>query len=107
MAFNLTRRKFLQSASLAAVALPLSKAIASESGVTRSPFEPKGSLGDKTVVGGICEMCFWRCQLIGKTRDKMLANAVHQSGREYPGMKPWMSVDKNSKLLKTNMVPRE
>jgi len=72
MAFNLTRRKFLQSASLAAVALPLSKAIASESGVTRSPFEPVGSLGDTTVVGGICEMCFWRCQLIGKTRDGRL-----------------------------------
>ena len=72
MAFNLTRRKFLQSASLAAVALPLSKAIASESGIKRSPYEPKGSLKDETVVGGICEMCFWRCQLVGKKRDGRL-----------------------------------
>jgi thiosulfate reductase/polysulfide reductase chain A len=72
MAFNITRRKFLQSASLAAVALPLSGAIASESGVTRSPLEAKGTLKDKTVVGGVCEMCFWRCQLIGKTRGDRL-----------------------------------
>jgi thiosulfate reductase/polysulfide reductase chain A len=72
MAFNITRRKFLQSASLAAVALPLSSAIASESGVTRSPLEAKGSLQDETVVGGVCEMCFWRCQLVGKTRGDRL-----------------------------------
>lgn len=72
MAFNLTRRKFLQSASLAAVALPLSRAIASESGVKRSPLEAKGSFKDETVVGGICEMCFWRCQLVGKKRGGRL-----------------------------------
>lgn len=72
MAFNLTRRKFLQSASLAAVALPLSEAISSESGLTRSPLEAKGSLQDETVVGGVCEMCFWRCQLIGKKRGDRL-----------------------------------
>ncbi len=72
MAFNLTRRKFLQSASLAAVALPLSEVIASESGIQRSPLETPGSFQDKTVVGGICEMCFWRCQLTGKTRNDRL-----------------------------------
>ncbi len=72
MAFNLTRRKFLQSASLAAVALPLSEAISSESGVTRSPLEAKGTLKDDTVVGGVCEMCFWRCQLVGKKRGDRL-----------------------------------
>jgi thiosulfate reductase/polysulfide reductase chain A len=72
MAFNLTRRKFLQSASLAAVALPLSKAIASETGLERSPLEPVGSFKDETVVGGICEMCFWRCQLVGKKRGERL-----------------------------------
>ncbi len=72
MAFNITRRRFLQSASLAAVALPLSRAIASESGITRSPLEAKGSLKDTTVVGGVCEMCFWRCQLVGKTRGDRL-----------------------------------
>ncbi len=72
MAFNLTRRKFLQSASLAAVSLPLSRAIASESGVKRSPLEAKGTFKDETVVGGICEMCFWRCQLVGKKRGGRL-----------------------------------
>jgi len=72
MAFNLTRRKFLQSASLAAVALPLSKVIASETGITRSPLEPVGSFKDETVVGGVCEMCFWRCQLVGKKRNDRL-----------------------------------
>ncbi len=72
MAFNLTRRKFLQSASLAAVALPLSKAIASETSVKRSPLEAVGSFADETVVGGVCEMCFWRCQLVGKKRGDRL-----------------------------------
>jgi thiosulfate reductase/polysulfide reductase chain A len=72
MAFNLTRRKFLQSASLAAVALPLSDAIASETGIEPSPFEPKGTVKDETVVGGVCEMCFWRCQLVGKKRGDRL-----------------------------------
>ena len=72
MAFDLTRRKFLQSASLAAVALPLSKAIASESGVERSQLEAPGTFTDQKVVGGICEMCFWRCQLVGKVRGDRL-----------------------------------
>jgi thiosulfate reductase/polysulfide reductase chain A len=72
MAFDLTRRKFLQSASLAAVALPLSHAIASESGVERSKLEAPGTFTDKKVVGGICEMCFWRCQLVGKVRGDRL-----------------------------------
>ena len=72
MAFNISRRKFLQSASLAAVALPLSKAIASETTITRSPLEAKGTLKDERVVGGVCEMCFWRCQLIGKKRGDRL-----------------------------------
>ena len=72
MAFNLTRREFLQSASLAAVALPLSKAIASESGVEHSPLEAPGTFNDRKVTGGICEMCFWRCQLVGKVRGDRL-----------------------------------
>jgi thiosulfate reductase/polysulfide reductase chain A len=72
MAFNLTRRTFLQSASLAAVALPLSKVIAAESGIERSPLEAPGTFKDKKVVGGICEMCFWRCQLVGKLRGDRL-----------------------------------
>ena len=72
MAFKLSRRKFLQSASLAAVALPLSDVIASETGIEASPFEPKGTVKDETVVGGVCEMCFWRCQLVGKKRGNRL-----------------------------------
>jgi len=72
MAFKLSRRKFLQSASLAAVALPLSDVIASETGLEQSPFEPKGTVKDETVVGGVCEMCFWRCQLVGKKRGDRL-----------------------------------
>lgn len=72
MTFDLTRRKFLQSASLAAVALPLSKAIASEIGVERSQLEAPGTFTNKKVVGGICEMCFWRCQLVGKVRGDRL-----------------------------------
>jgi thiosulfate reductase/polysulfide reductase chain A len=72
MAFNLTRRKFLQSASLAAVALPLSKAIASETSLQPSPLEAPGTFKDQTVVGGVCEMCFWRCQLVGKMRGDRL-----------------------------------
>lgn len=72
MAFNLTRRKFLQTASLAAAALPLAKVVSAETGVAKASLEPKGTMGDTTVVGGLCEMCFWRCQLVGKVRDGQL-----------------------------------
>ena len=72
MAFNLTRRKFLQTASLAAASVPLSKVVSASTGVTKAPMTATGTAGDKTVVGGICEMCFWRCQLVGKVRDGRL-----------------------------------
>jgi len=72
MAFNLTRRKFLQTASLAAATVPLSKVVSASTGVSKSGLDTKGTAGDKTVVGGICEMCFWRCQLVGKVRDGRL-----------------------------------
>ena len=72
MAFNLTRRKFLKAASLAAATVPLSRVVSAKSGVTKSALDAKGTAGDKTVVGGICEMCFWRCQLVGKVRDGRL-----------------------------------
>lgn len=72
MAFNLTRRKFLQTASLAAASVPLSKVVSAETGVAKASLEPKGTMGDTTVVGGLCEMCFWRCQLVGKVRDGQL-----------------------------------
>jgi thiosulfate reductase / polysulfide reductase chain A len=72
MGFNLTRRKFLQAASMAAAAVPLSKVVSAETGVAKASLEPKGTMGDTTVVGGLCEMCFWRCQLVGKVRDGQL-----------------------------------
>jgi thiosulfate reductase / polysulfide reductase chain A len=72
MAFNLTRRKFLQTASLAAASVPLSKVVSANTGVSKSALDAMGTAGDKTVVGGICEMCFWRCQLVGKVRDGRL-----------------------------------
>jgi thiosulfate reductase/polysulfide reductase chain A len=57
---------------LAAVSIPLSKVVSAETGFVQSPLEPKGSLHEETVTGGICEMCFWRCQLIGKKREGRL-----------------------------------
>ena len=72
MAFKLTRRKFLQSATLAAASIPLSKIACADNGMKTTPLIAKGTAGDKTVTGGICEMCFWRCQLVGKVRDGRL-----------------------------------
>ena len=73
MSFKVTRRKFLQTASLAAASIPLSKVASAETGFVRKPFTAPGSFaGTQTVTGGICEMCFWRCQLVGKVRDKKL-----------------------------------
>ncbi|MBW1751134.1 MAG: molybdopterin-dependent oxidoreductase, partial [Deltaproteobacteria bacterium] len=74
MAFNLTRRNFLKTASIAAASVPLSKVVAkAETGVAKAPLTQSGSFNDtQTVTGGICEMCFWRCQLVGKVRDGRL-----------------------------------
>ncbi len=72
MAFNLTRRKFLQTATLAAASVPLANVVTAQAGVAKSPFTPSGTMADKTMVGGICEMCFWRCQLVGKVRGNKL-----------------------------------
>ncbi|MBU4260650.1 MAG: molybdopterin-dependent oxidoreductase [Proteobacteria bacterium] len=73
MSFKVTRRKFLQTASIAAATLPLAKVVSAETGFVRDPFTPPGSFeGTQTVTGGVCEMCFWRCQLVGKVRDKKL-----------------------------------
>lgn len=73
MSYKVTRRKFLQTASLAAASIPLSKVVSAETGFVRKPFTSPGSFaGTQTVTGGICEMCFWRCQLVGKVRDKKL-----------------------------------
>ncbi len=74
MAINLTRRNFLKTASIAAAGIPLSKVVAkAETGIAKAPLIPPGSFKDtKTVTGGICEMCFWRCQLVGKVRGDRL-----------------------------------
>ena len=74
MATNLTRRNFLKAASLAAASVPLSKVAArAQSGVVKTPLVAPGSFKDtQTAVGGVCEMCFWRCQLVGKIRDGRL-----------------------------------
>jgi len=74
MAFNLTRRKFLQAASVTAAAVPLARVVSADSGFVRKPFTAPGSFADtRTVHGGVCEMCFWRCQLDGKVRgDKLV-----------------------------------
>ncbi len=74
MAINLTRRKFLQAASVAAASVPLSRVTAKANPpFTPVPLTAMGSAeGTETVPGGICEMCFWRCQLVGKVRDGRL-----------------------------------
>ncbi|MCX5876288.1 MAG: molybdopterin-dependent oxidoreductase [Deltaproteobacteria bacterium] len=77
MALNLTRRKFLQTASLAAATAAMSGCFARQANAStpfvKKPFTAPGSFADtKTVVGGVCEMCFWRCQLVGKVRDGKL-----------------------------------
>ena len=74
MAMNLTRRNFLKAASIAAASVPLSQVAAkAESGVVKSALVAPGSFKDtQTAVGGVCEMCFWRCQLVGKIRDGRL-----------------------------------
>ncbi|MCL2458582.1 MAG: molybdopterin-dependent oxidoreductase [Desulfobulbus sp.] len=74
MAMNLTRRTFLKAASIAAASVPLSKVTAkAESGVVKAPLVAPGSFKNtQTAVGGVCEMCFWRCQLVGRIRDGRL-----------------------------------
>lgn len=72
MAFKISRRTFLQSASVAALAIPLSKAVASETSMEPSPLEAPGTFKDEKVTGGVCEMCFWRCQLVGRKRGQRL-----------------------------------
>ena len=74
MAIHLSRRNFLKTASIAAASVPLSKVVAkAESGVVKTPLVSPGTFKDtQTAVGGVCEMCFWRCQLVGKVRDGRL-----------------------------------
>ena len=54
MAMNLTRRKFLKAASIAAASVPLSKvAVKAESGVVKTPLVAPGTFKNtQTAVGG-------------------------------------------------------
>jgi len=74
MTKNLTMRNFLKTASIAAVSAPLSQVvIKAESGIVKTAMIAPGSFKEtRTVTGGVCEMCFWRCQLVGKIRDGRL-----------------------------------
>ncbi len=74
MAKNLTRRHFLRAVSMAAASVPLAKVAAkAEPGVVKAPLVAPGSFKEtQTAVGGLCGMCFWQCQLIGKIRDGRL-----------------------------------
>lgn len=77
MSFQLNRRQFVQAASaaVAAVTLPdLSHAKGEKDpSAAKPPLTAPGSFKDTTsVYGGMCEMCFWRCQLVGKVRDGSL-----------------------------------
>lgn len=77
MAFQMTRRSFLQASASAALTTALSGWLASgaqaRSGFVKKPFTAPGSFADTTTVSGsFCEMCFWRCQIVGKVRDGKL-----------------------------------
>ncbi len=112
MAINLTRRKFLQTASIAAASVPLAKVVAkAESKVVKSTMAAPGSFKDtRTVVGGVCEMCFWRCQLVGKIRDgrlvkiegnpKSIDNGVSLCARGNAGIKTLYDPDRLKYPLK-------
>ena len=70
---KMTRRKFLQATSLAAASVPLSRVASAAPQLKPVEYAAPGSFKEtKTVTGGVCEMCFWRCQLVGKVRDKKL-----------------------------------
>lgn len=73
MPMQFTRRKFLQSAAVAAAAAQAGKVVPAQASFDKIPPASPGSFaGTQTVTGGICEMCFWRCQLVGKVRDNRL-----------------------------------
>lgn len=78
MAFQMTRRSFLQASAAASLTTALSgwlvaRAQAADSAFVKKPFTAPGSFGGSvTVTGGVCEMCFWRCQVVGKLREGKL-----------------------------------
>lgn len=106
MAMNLSRRKFLKAASIAAASVPLSKMVAqAETGLVKTPLVAPGSFKEtQTVTGGICEMCFWRCQMVGKLRDgrlvklegnpKSIDNGVSLCARGNAGIKQLYDPDR-------------
>ena len=74
MSSPFSRRSFLQAIGAAAATLPLANlASATPSLRQRKPMTATGSFTNvRTVTGGVCEMCFWRCQIIGKVRNGRL-----------------------------------
>ncbi len=73
MAVKMTRRRFLQSTGCAAAVLPFANLVKADDSFVKYPYVSPGSMaGTQTVTGGICEMCFWRCQVVGKVRDGKL-----------------------------------
>lgn len=70
---EITRRRFLQAAAIAAASVPLSNVLKARAAEQQADIIPKGSFQEtQTVTGGVCEMCFWRCQLVGKVRNGRL-----------------------------------
>ena len=112
MAMNLTRRNFLKAASIAAASVPLSKVAAkAESGVVKTPLVTPGTFKNtQSAVGGLCEMCFWRCQMVGKIRDgrliklegnpKSIDNGVSLCARGNAGVKMLYDPDRLKYPLK-------
>ncbi len=73
MAIKMTRRRFLQSTTCAAAVLPFAGLVQADDTFVKVPYAAPGSLaGTQTVTGGVCEMCFWRCQIVGKVRNGRL-----------------------------------
>ena len=73
MTLKMTRRRFLQSTTCAAAVLPFAGLVKADDTFVKVPYSAPGSMaGTKTVTGGVCEMCFWRCQVVGKVRDGKL-----------------------------------
>ena len=73
MTIKMTRRRFLQSTTCAAAVLPFAGLVKADDTFVKVPYSAPGSMaGTETVTGGVCEMCFWRCQVVGKVRDGKL-----------------------------------
>lgn len=73
MTVKFTRRKFLQTTTCAAAAFSFAGLSGAGNSFVQQAQAASGSYSTtETVTGGICGMCFWRCQLVGKVRDGKL-----------------------------------